>query len=83
MAIVDSFDAMTSERAYRQQLTVEMATAEIARCTGSQFDPRLVDVLMANLKVQGRNEPVTPAPLGLVAEVAEVVSDPLQAGCPA
>ena len=41
LAIVDAFDAMTSDRPYRQALPAAAALAEIARCAGRQFDPVL------------------------------------------
>ncbi len=42
-AVADSFDAMTSDRPYRPDgMSVEAAMAEIARCSGTQFDPRVV-----------------------------------------
>jgi HD-GYP domain-containing protein (c-di-GMP phosphodiesterase class II) len=39
IAIVDTVDAMTQNRAYRKGLPLEVAYAEIARCSGTQFDP--------------------------------------------
>ncbi len=39
--VVDTFDAMTSKRAYRDALPVQTAFEEIERCTGSQFDPEI------------------------------------------
>jgi putative nucleotidyltransferase with HDIG domain len=42
---VDAFDAMTSTRSYRRALTVEAALAELRRCAGRQFDPRMVEAL--------------------------------------
>ncbi|MGE5707679.1 MAG: HD-GYP domain-containing protein, partial [Bacteroidota bacterium] len=42
IAIADTYDAMTSTRPYRPALPVEVALAEIERCAGTQFDPRLV-----------------------------------------
>lgn len=40
IAIVDTVDAMTQNRAYRKGLPLEVAFAEIARCSGTQFDPK-------------------------------------------
>jgi HD-GYP domain-containing protein (c-di-GMP phosphodiesterase class II) len=39
LAVVDAFDAMTSERPYRPALAAVAALEEIERCTGTQFDP--------------------------------------------
>jgi HD-GYP domain-containing protein (c-di-GMP phosphodiesterase class II) len=41
IAVVDAFDAMTSERSYREPLLISHALAEIVRCAGSHFDPEL------------------------------------------
>jgi HD-GYP domain-containing protein (c-di-GMP phosphodiesterase class II) len=41
-AVADSFDAMTSGRPYRDGMPVEVAMAELRRCTGTQFDPECV-----------------------------------------
>ncbi len=41
IAIVDAFDAMTSNRTYRERLSVEAALCEIEQCGGTQFDPEL------------------------------------------
>ncbi|GBD98716.1 cyclic di-GMP phosphodiesterase response regulator RpfG [bacterium BMS3Abin07] len=43
MAVADAFDAMTSDRPYRKKKSVEDAVAEIERCSGTQFDPKIVD----------------------------------------
>ena len=47
MAIADTFDAMTSTRAYRKALPVSAAIAEIRRCSGAQFDPDIVPAFLA------------------------------------
>ncbi len=41
IAIADTYDAMTSDRAYRRSLPHEVAVTEIERCSGSQFDPEV------------------------------------------
>lgn len=38
-AVVDTFDAMTSDRPYRKAMTVNEAREEIESCSGTQFDP--------------------------------------------
>ena len=39
ISVADTYDAMTSDRAYRRALPHDVAVAEIERCCGSQFDP--------------------------------------------
>lgn len=39
IAVADTYDAMTSDRAYRRALPHEVSLNEIVRCSGSQFDP--------------------------------------------
>ncbi len=41
ITIVDAFEAMTSDRTYRQKLSVANALDEILSCAGTQFDPAL------------------------------------------
>jgi len=43
VGVCDAFDAMTSERPYREARSVEEAFAELHRCAGTQFDPRVVE----------------------------------------
>ena len=49
-AIADTFDAMTSKRTYRDELSLETVIAEIERCKGTQFDPKIADVFLDILK---------------------------------
>lgn len=43
LTVVDSFDAMTSNRPYNQRKTYEEGLAELIRCKGIHFDPKIVD----------------------------------------
>ncbi|UCF30186.1 MAG: HD domain-containing protein [bacterium] len=45
LAAADAFDAMTTSRPYRDALTIHAALNEIQRCSGTQFDPQVVEVL--------------------------------------
>jgi PAS domain S-box-containing protein len=45
-AVVDAFDAMTSDRPYRDAMTSSEAVAEIERCAGSHFDPTVVEAFL-------------------------------------
>lgn len=47
LAVSDSYDAMTSSRAYRRALSHTVAINELRRCSGSQFDPKIVDAFIA------------------------------------
>ena len=44
MAVADTYDSITSSRAYRAGRPHEVAMAEIARVSGTQLDPSMVDV---------------------------------------
>ena len=46
IAVADTYDAMTTDRAYRKALPHEVAVAELERCSGTQFDPELVEVFL-------------------------------------
>jgi diguanylate cyclase (GGDEF)-like protein len=47
--VADAFDAMTSERVYRDPLSERDALAELERCAGTQFDPGVVEAFSAEL----------------------------------
>ena len=46
-AVVDSFDAMTSDRPYRDAMSVERALVEIRDGAGSQFDPAVAEAFLS------------------------------------
>jgi diguanylate cyclase (GGDEF)-like protein/putative nucleotidyltransferase with HDIG domain len=47
VAVCDALHAMTSDRPYRAALPVDAALAELRRCAGTQFDPRVVEAVTA------------------------------------
>jgi diguanylate cyclase (GGDEF)-like protein/putative nucleotidyltransferase with HDIG domain len=55
--VVDAYDAMTSDRVYRGRLAPRAALAELRRCSGTQFDPDVVDALAEELELAGIAEP--------------------------
>lgn len=46
IAVADTFDAMFSTRPYRKKLPLAQVAAEIKRCSGTQFNPKVVDVFL-------------------------------------
>jgi len=51
IAVADTYDAMTSDRAYRKALAHDLAISEINRCGGSQFDPELAHGFLESIDV--------------------------------
>jgi diguanylate cyclase (GGDEF)-like protein/putative nucleotidyltransferase with HDIG domain len=49
VAVADAYEAMTSDRPYREAIGNEAATDELRRCAGTQFDARVVQALVAAL----------------------------------
>lgn len=45
-AVIDAYDAMRSDRPYRKALSKSMARNEILRCSGTYFDPAVVDAFV-------------------------------------
>ncbi|HET7317548.1 MAG TPA: hypothetical protein VFK23_00285, partial [Nitrospirota bacterium] len=41
LALVDAFDAMTTDRPYRQKLGLDETFREVIKCCGTQFDERI------------------------------------------
>ncbi len=61
IAICDAYQAMTSNRGYWHAITERQARAELQRCAGSQFDPRItrvfLDLVQSERVVAGRDGP--------------------------
>lgn len=62
IAICDAYDVMISGRPYRKARTKEEAIAELKRCSGTQFDPRIVEAFIAILEESKPQDPSAPAP---------------------
>jgi diguanylate cyclase (GGDEF)-like protein len=67
VGVADAFSAMTEQRPYRDRMSLEEACAELERCAGEQFDPRVVALFTA--EVRARPRPTTRGP------VAEALTD--------
>ena len=46
LAVADAYDAMLSNRAYRQAMSKEAAIEELIRNSGSQFDPKIAEIFI-------------------------------------
>jgi putative nucleotidyltransferase with HDIG domain len=58
----DSYSAMTTNRSYRRAMPREEAVAELGRCAGTQFDPRVVEAVVTVVERE--------APVRLAARLA-------------
>jgi diguanylate cyclase (GGDEF)-like protein len=61
IAVCDTYDAMTSERAYATARSHDDAIAELRRCAGGQFDPAVVDAFCAGNPVAPQRAALAPA----------------------
>ncbi|MFQ5464907.1 MAG: HD domain-containing phosphohydrolase [Thermodesulfobacteriota bacterium] len=61
LAVADTVDAMGSDRPYRKGRPLESIAAEIKRCSGTQFDPAVVEAFLSVLLSPER----VPGPYGL------------------
>ena len=52
-SVVDSFDAMTSDRPYREAMSLERALGEIREGAGTQFDPDIARAFLELVEVSG------------------------------
>jgi HD-GYP domain-containing protein (c-di-GMP phosphodiesterase class II) len=50
--VCDTIDAMTTDRPYRKRLGLDIVIAELQKCKGTQFDPKLVDVVIGSVSVR-------------------------------
>jgi diguanylate cyclase (GGDEF)-like protein len=54
LAVADAYEAMTADRVYRPGIGTKAARAELLRCAGTQFDPRVTAAFMAVLEAMDR-----------------------------
>jgi putative nucleotidyltransferase with HDIG domain len=50
LCVADSYEAMTADRPYRAGRSAADAIEELRRCSGTQFDPRVVDTMVAAIE---------------------------------
>lgn len=62
VAVCDALHAMTSDRPYRTARALDTALAELRRCAGTQFDPAVVDAVVAAQAATGALAGVVSAP---------------------
>lgn len=53
-SVADTYDAMTSTRPYRNALSLDVARDEIIKCSGSQFDPHVVEAFLDSAILRGQ-----------------------------
>jgi len=53
IAVADCFDSMVSERSYKQGRSMEEAMEELHRCSGTQFDPKIVEAFVLSVESAG------------------------------
>ena len=61
VACCDAYNAMTTDRPYRPALTQAVAVEELTKNSGTQFDPDVVDALVATISRREAGEPLAAA----------------------
>ena len=46
ICVADSYDAMSSARCYRKSLDKDVIMEEFKKCSGTQFDPQIVEIML-------------------------------------
>jgi len=67
-SVVDAYDSMTNDRPYRAARPPESAVRELTRCSGTQFDPQVVEAFLVLIEEDGAPLPI-PEPEGSAAAV--------------
>ena len=50
--VADSYDVMTNDRVYKKAMSKEEAVKELIRCSGTQFDPKIVECFIDSLNIE-------------------------------
>ena len=75
--VADAFDSMTSTRSYRLAKTVDEAVTELRRCEQIQFDPKVVDCLVAAVERHGWSPHAEPFHGEKVTKEGAVIDSPV------
>jgi putative nucleotidyltransferase with HDIG domain len=86
VAVADAFSAITTTRPYRRAQSPEAAVRELRRCAGTQFDPDVIDALVAVLARPAARTPAEffrrtaerePPTLSLVPDIDRILAEQL------
>ena len=66
VAVADAYCAMLDRRSYKDPLTPDEAREELRRCAGTQFDPAVVDAMLAAVAAVDARGDVWPSGCGLL-----------------
>lgn len=56
LAVADAYEAMTSQRPYKEAKTIDNSIMELKRCSGKDFDPQIVEIFIKQIEERGINE---------------------------
>jgi diguanylate cyclase (GGDEF)-like protein/putative nucleotidyltransferase with HDIG domain len=76
LALADAYDTITTDRAYKRARSSEEALAEIERCGGAQFDPKLVATFVEAIRSMPGPQPLEPGVTVTAAPAAPPSSRP-------
>lgn len=79
-AVADVWDALTSDRAYREAMSSEQALGILVAARGTHLDPEVVDVLCTHLAEEGIAPTAGTSDVGTVAVAAEACHEHRSAG---
>ncbi|MDR7317487.1 HD domain-containing phosphohydrolase [Brevibacillus nitrificans] len=71
IAVADTFDAMTTTRSYRKAMTFDQAYEEIVKCSGTQFDPKIVTVFQKAYQERHLKEKAQSIPRAMMEKATE------------